>query len=310
MAAGGVGGYYGGVLARLGHDVSFIARGNHLKAIRDKGLTIKSVQGEFAVRPAKATGNPAEVGPVDWILFAVKAYDTVQAAYAMQPMVGEHTTVLTLQNGVDQHERIGDVVGRERILLGPTQIVSNIVAPGVIEQKSPFRSITIGEVGAKEVTPRVRHMVDELRRGGIDADAAPDGLVPLWHKFVFLACTGGLAALARTAPYNLFQLPEARETLRQAMVEVYAVGRAHSVQMDEDIVERQYKFALSLGPRDQPSVQLDLERGRRIEIDALSGAVVRLGASKGIPTPVHRTIYAALKMEDERAKRRPVVERC
>lgn len=299
MAAGGLGSYFGALLSQNGHEVTFIARGAHLQAIRANGLVIKSVHGDMTVKPAKATDRPGEVGPVDWVLFSVKAYDTEAAAEAMRPMIGPQTAVVTFQNGVEAHEKIGAVIGKDHVLVAPTQIVSNIVAPGVIEQKSPFRNVTVGEVVKSGITPRVEQLVAELKKTSIDVSATPDGLKPLWHKFVFIASTAGLAALARTAPYELFQLPEARCALHEAMEEVYAVGRALDVQMDQDIVERQYQFTLKLGAGQKPSMQLDLEQGKRLEIDALSGAVVRLGAAKKVSTPVHQTIYVGLKMVDE-----------
>ncbi|HEX9076027.1 MAG TPA: 2-dehydropantoate 2-reductase, partial [Anaerolineae bacterium] len=213
MAAGGLGSYYGALLAQGGHDVTFIARGAHLKALREHGLVVKSIHGDMTIKPARATDHPGEVGPVDWILFSVKTYDTESAAEAMRPMVGPHTTVVTFQNGVQAHEQIGSIIGMDHLLVAPTQIVSNITAPGVIEQKSPFRITTVGEVAQNGITPRVEWLAGELKKAGAEATAAPDGLKPLWHKFVFIASTAGLASLARTAPYELFQLPEARRAL-------------------------------------------------------------------------------------------------
>ncbi len=295
MAAGGLGSYLGALLARDGHDVTFIARGAHLNAMRAHSLTIKSVHGDFVIHPAHATDNPAQVGVVDWVIFSVKTYDNATAAQAMQPMIGAHTTVVTFQNGVDNHDQIGAVIGKEHVIVAPTQIVSNVVAPGVIEQKSPFRISFVGEVYGQGLTPRVTQFVEMLRRVGIEATAVADARPALWHKFVFIASTAGLATLARTEPYILFQMPEARATLRAAMEEVRAVAHAHGITLDADIVERQYNFTLNLKPGAKPSMQLDLEAGKRLEIDALSGAVVRLGAEKNVPTPVHQTIYVGLK---------------
>ncbi len=303
MAAGGLGSYYGAMLANIGHEVTFITRGAHLQAIRDNGLVIKSVHGDMTIRPARATDNPADVGPVDWVLLSVKTYDTQSAAQQMRPMVGPRTNVVTFQNGVEAHEQIGAIVGMDRVLVAPTQVVSNVVAPGVVEQKSPFRNTTVGEVLKDGVTPRVQWLVDELRKTGVQVAAADNGLKPLWHKFLFIASTAGLASLARTAPYDLFQLPEARCALRDAMQEVYKVGLALDVPMDADIVERQYQFTLNVGAGQKPSMQLDVEQGKRLEIDALSGAVVRLGSAKGIATPVHQTIYVGLKMADEQVRK-------
>ena len=299
MAAGGLGSYYGALLAKDGHDVTFIARGAHLQAIRANGLQVKSIHGDMHIQPAQATDNPGEVGVVDLVIFATKTYDTELAAQAMKPMIGANTIVATFQNGVEAPDEIGAVIGKEHVVAAPTQIVSNISAPGVIEQKSAFRSTTFGEVGGQGLTPRVEQLVALLKKTGVDVASAPDGRKPLWQKLVFIASTAGLASVARTNPYDLFQMPEARATLRAAMQEVYDVAIAQGVPMDPDIVDRQYTFTLNLKPGQKPSMQLDLEAGKRLEIDALNGAVVHLGAAKGIATPVHQTIYVALKMVDE-----------
>jgi 2-dehydropantoate 2-reductase len=302
MAAGGLGGYYGGLLARQGHRVFFIARGAHLGALRANGLTIKSTAGDFQIKPVEASDNPGEVGPVDWVLFAVKAYDNAAAIKAMRPLVGDQTVVITLENGVTSHEELGAAFGNERILVAPTQIVSNIVSPGVIAHASPFRTMLVGEVGGKEITPRVAEIAAEFTKGGVDVTAVPDGLVPLWDKFVFLSSVAGVTTLARTEPHLLLRHPEAAEVYRAALEEAYAVARACDVALPGDTVDRWYRFAMGFKSGTKASMQLDLERGKRLEIDALSGAVVRLGVEKGIPTPVHKTIYAALKREDERAQ--------
>ena len=300
MATGGLGGYYGALLSKDGHDVTFIARGAHLQAIRANGLTIKSIHGDIAIKPAQATDDPAQVGAVDWILFGVKTYDTQAAAQLMKPMIGAQTTVVNFQNGVDSHEQIAAVVGKEHVIVAPTQIVSNITVPGVIEQKSPFRSSVIGEVYGQGLSPRVQAFAAMLQRTGVDVATVADGRTPLWHKMIFIASIAGLASLARTEPFILFQIPEAREMLRAAMEEVYAVGHAQGVALDADIVDRHYQGALNLKPGSKPSMLLDLEQGKRLEIDTLNGTIVRLGAAKKIATPVHQTIYVGLKPEDDR----------
>ena len=302
MAAGGLGSYYGALLAHAGHEVTFIARGAHLQALRANGLSVTSPHGNLTIRPARATDNPAEIGVVDWVLFSVKTYDNETAARALLPLIGAQTTVVTFQNGVDNHDHIAALIGKEHVIVAPTQVVSNIAAPGVIEQKSPFRNSFVGEVFAPGITPRVEQFVALLKSTGVEATAVPDGRKPLWHKLVFIASASGLASLARTAPHELFQMPQARDLLRAAMEETRAVGVAQGVELDADIVERQYQFTLNLKPGAKPSMQLDLEAGKRLEIDAMSGAIVRLGAAKGVATPVHQTIYVALKMEDERVR--------
>jgi 2-dehydropantoate 2-reductase len=302
MGSGGLGAYYGALLAKTGSDVTFIARGAHLDALRADGLTIKSVHGDFVVKPAHRTDDPRQVGTVDLILFAVKTYQTEDAARALAPMVGPDTMVLTFQNGVENHTQIDAAIGAGHTLVAPTQIASTLAAPGVVVQTSPFRNTVIGEVRGG-LTPRVEKLVALFMPTGIHVSAAANGLTPLWHKFIFLASFSGLTTLARTEAATLLQMPEARATLRAAMQEIYAVGRAHAVPMDDDIAERHYQFCLAMKPGLKSSMHVDLERGRRLEIDALSGAVVRLGAAKNVPTPVHQTIYVALKMADENRSR-------
>jgi len=301
MAAGGLGGYYGGLLAQQGHDVTFIARGAHLKAIRENGLVVKSVHGDFTIKPAKATDDPAQVGVVDWILFAVKTFDTETAAQALRPMVGPATTVITVQNGVESFDKIAAVVGKERVLVAPTQIESAIVAPGVISQNSAFRTTVVGEMNGK-LTPRVEWIVEQLKRAGVDASASDQMPKPLWMKLMFLASFAGLTTLARTDGAILFRMPEAQATLRAAMQEVFDVAAANDVHLAPDAVDKQCAFVMGIKAGITASMHKDLLKGNRLEIDALSGAVVRYGAAKGVPTPVHQTIYIALKMEDERAR--------
>ncbi len=301
MATGGIGGYYGGLLAKDGHDVTFIARGAHLQALRDKGLDVKSVHGDFHIAPVHATGNPAEIGPVDLVLFGVKTYDTEKAAQAIQPIVGPHTTVVTFQNGIESYDEVGEIVGREHVLFAPTQIVTFIAAPGQIQQASQFRVITLGEMNG-EMTPRVEQIAALFRPHGIQVNVTRDLSKALWDKFMRLASLG-LCTLARTAPYDLFQSADAREVLELAMREIRAVGQAEGVDVGEEGVKSGLDWVMTLRPGQKPSMLTDLERDNRIEIDALSGAVVRLGHKHQIPTPVHETIYVALKPIDEQNKK-------
>ena len=301
MATGGLGGYYGALLSKNGNDVTFIARGAHLRAIRENGLTIQSMHGNFVVKPAQATDNPREIGTVDWVLFAVKTYDTESAAQLIKPMVGAPTTVVTFQNGVDAFDQIGAAVGKARVIVAPTQIESAISAPGVISQNSAFRRSIVGEMNGK-ISPRVEWLVDQLKRAGVEASASDQMPAPLWLKLMFLASASGLTTLARTEGATLFQSQLGRATLRAAMQEVVDIATAHGVKLPVDALEKQMEFAASWRPGMTTSMHKDLLAGKRLEVDALSGAVVRLGAAKGIATPVHQTIYIALKAEDERAK--------
>ncbi len=299
MATGGIGGYYGGLLARDGHDVTFIARGAHLQAIREQGLDVKSVHGDFHIASAKATDNPAEIGPVDLVVFAVKSYDTESAAQAIKPLVGPNTTVVSFQNGIESYDQIGAIVGREHVLFAPTQIVTFIASPGHIQQASQFRVMTLGEMNG-EITPRVEQIAALFRPHGIEVNVTRDLPKAIWVKFMRLASLG-LCTLARTAPYDLFQSTDARHTLELAMREIVAVGHAEGVEIS-DAVKGSIDWVLSLRPGQKPSMLTDLERGNRLEVDALSGAVLRLGKKHNIPVPVHETIHVALEPVDARNK--------
>jgi len=301
MATGGVGGFIGAVLAKNGNAVTFIARGAHLDAIRANGLTVTTIKGDFSVKPAHATDNPGEVGIVDWILFAVKTFDTENAAHAIRPMVGTNTTVVTFQNGVDSFDLLARIIGAEHILPAPIQVESTITAPGVIAQTSNFRTVVVGEMN-RALTPRVEWLVDQLKQGGVDASASDQMPTPLWAKLLFLASFSGITTLARTEGSILFKQPDAQSLLRAAMQEVFDVASAQRVNLAPDLIEQRMKFSMNIQPGMTSSMHKDLLKGNRLEIDALSGAVVRLGAAKQIAAPVHQTIYVALKQEDERAK--------
>lgn len=293
MGTGGLGGYYGGLLARNGNDVTFIARGAHLDAIRAKGLSIKSVSGDFAIQPARATDNPGEIGTVELVLLTVKTYDTAAAIENMRALVGATTTIVTMQNGVESFEILADAFGKEKVIVAPTQLTSAIAEPGVIVQDSAFRNMTVGEMDGR-VTPRVEWLVEQFKRHNVNANASDEMPTPLWMKWIFLAPVAGLTALARTEGASLFQSPLAQASLRAAIQECCAVARAYDIRLPEDAAERQFNFAMGLKPGNLASMHRDLLNGRRLELDALNGAAVRLGSAKNIATPVHQTIYVAL----------------
>ncbi len=209
MGTGGVGGYYGGLLSQKGHEVIFIARGAHLQAMCEKGLHVKSVHGDFLVSPAKATDDPAAVGPVDLILFTTKTYHTDIAAQAIKPMVGKETVVVPLQNGIDAAERIGPYVGREHLVGGVTWLSAAIEAPGVIGQYSQFRRVVLGEFDGK-MTTRLKTIYEILRATGIAAELSDDILKVLWTKFVFISSVSAIGSLTPRAWVNtgMFLKPE------------------------------------------------------------------------------------------------------
>jgi 2-dehydropantoate 2-reductase len=294
LGAGGVGGYYGGLLARGGHDVAFVARGAHLAALREEGLRVESVHGDFVVRPILATDDPGEIGPVDLVLVTVKSYDLDAAAQAARPLVGRGTIILPLLNGLDAAQRLAAVLGDGPVLAGLTHISSSLAAPGLIRQISSVRRITLGERDGK-ATARARRIGEALASSGIEVVISDQIDVALWGKFLFIASISGVCCLARQPMGVVLGTPETRQLYVQALREVEAVARARHVDLPPDIVERTLAMSEAFAPETRPSMLVDLEAGRRIELEALNGAVVRHGRSVEVDTPVHNVAYAALK---------------
>jgi 2-dehydropantoate 2-reductase len=299
MGSGGIGGYYGGKLAAAGEDVTFIARGAHLEAIRRDGLQVKSVAGDFHVRP-KATDDPTMIGPVDLVLFCVKGYDTETAAQRVRPLMGTETAVLCLQNGVDNEEKLARILGKSHVLGGVVHVLSTISAPGVISQIAGPRTLKCGEMDGG-VSPRVTRIAEAFVRAGVSAEASPNILVDLWEKFLFICAHGGVTALGRLGIGEILGCPETAQFYRAVMEEIAAVGRAKGVALPADAVVRAIAFAGTLQPAMRSSLAHDLERGNRLEVEALMGAVVRYGAEVGVSTPLNSAIYACLLPHHRRA---------
>jgi 2-dehydropantoate 2-reductase len=294
MGSGGVGGYYGGLLATAGQEVTFIARRANLEAIRDKGLHIKSVHGDFTVFPAKASDRPDHVGPVDLVIVATKTYHTDDAAQAIKPLLGVDTVVISLQNGIDAAERIGSAVGMLHMLGGATWLSAAREAPGRIGQYSQFRRIALGELDGR-ITSRAQAIASVLATTPAVIELVPNIKQVLWTKFVFIAAISALGSLTRVAIGEYRHVPEAREMLAEAMAEVVAVAKAKGVSLDADIVGKTLAFIDASDPDIRPSMQRDLEAGRESELESLIGVVVRLGQELGVPTPVMRFAYTMLK---------------
>lgn len=293
MGTGGVGGYYGGLLAQQGQDVTFIARGAHLKAIQTNGLQVKSIFGDFHINPAQATDDPAMVGPVDLVLFCTKAYALDKAALQAKPLVGPDTAVLPLLNGIDASERIGAVVGMEHMLGGTTQVSSAIEAPGVIKQVSQFRRIAFGELDGS-VSERVTSIEAALKETGITVEVSTNIYKALWTKLVFISAASGLGSLTRLPMGEYRSVPETHTMIASLMREVEAVARAHGVELDEDVVQKSLDFIDNAAPTIRASMQLDVAAGRKSEIEALIGVIGRKGREKGVFTPIADLIYASL----------------
>jgi len=293
MGSGGIGAYYGGLLAQQGNDVTFIARGAHLDALREKGLQVKSIFGDFIIAPAKTTDNPAEVESVDLILFCVKTYSTDEAAETIQPAIGPQTTVLSLQNGVDAPERIGKIVGMEHVLAGMTHISSALEAPGVIKQVSQFRRIVFGELDGT-ISARIQSIYEVLKSSGITVEMTVDVRKALWTKFVFISSASSFGSLTHLPMGDYRSIPETRAMITSLMREVEALARASGVKLDADVVQKSLEFIDNAAPHIKASMQLDVEGGRRTELDSMVGAIGRKGRDLGVPTPVADFIYASL----------------
>lgn len=293
MGTGGVGGYYGGLLAKKGHNVTFIARGAHLKVIQENGLRVKSIHGDFHVKPAQATDDPAQIGPVDLVVFCTKTYSIEEAATQIKPLIGPETTVLPLQNGIDAAERIGAVVGMEHMIGGATWISSAIEVPGVVKQVSQFRRVVIGELDG-QITPRVQAIHQAFEETEITAELSENILKILWTKFVFISTASSLGSLTRLSIGMYRSVPETRAVMTGLMREVEAVARAQGVELDEDVVQKSLDFIDNAAPQIKASMQLDVEAGRRSEIEAMIGVIRLKGRELGVPTAVADMVYATL----------------
>jgi 2-dehydropantoate 2-reductase len=295
MGSGGVGGYFGAKLAHSGAEVHFIARVAHLAAMREHGLRIESPTGDLTIQPVNATDNPAEIGPADIVLFAVKLYDTEVAAEACRPLLGPETAVVTFQNGIDGLGVLRRVLGDAHVAGGVTYIAAGIAAPGVIRQTGAMARLIFGELDGTP-SSRLQVLLDQCTSAGIEATLHPAILQAIWEKFVMLCTMSGLTTLARQPIGPIRRVPQTRALAEASLRETVAVARAHGVELPSDIIERTMAFFDQVPYEVKSSMLQDLEGGRHLEVSWLSGAVARLGAERGIATPVHQTIAATLAM--------------
>jgi 2-dehydropantoate 2-reductase len=296
LGSGAVGGYYGARLARAGHDVTFIARGAHLAAMRERGLEIRSPLGDFVVK-VRAEENTSRVGAVDVVLVAVKAYDNATALPLLTPMLGDATVVLTVQNGVDSVAEVAAVAGEQLTLGGTTYIATALETPGVIVQTGSHRRIVFGEVfgDLSKVTERVARIQAVMADADIQAEAVADGRVPIWEKFIFLATLAGFTGAARLPIGPVWAHPFTRARFLDGAREIEKVARAEGIPVAPDVVDRIGPYVESIPGSMRSSLLIDLSQGKRIEVEALQGSVVRRGTVLGIPTPIIATLYAVLK---------------
>ena len=294
VGTGGVGGYFGGHMARTGTDVRFLARGAHLKALKADGLTVLSDVAPIDGLRIQVTDDPSEIGQADTVLLAVKLADTDGAIAQMKALVGPKTVVASLQNGVDAVERMSAAFGAERVLGGVCHIAIAIERPGVLRHTGTMARITLGELdGAK--TERLTALVDACSRAGLNIVESADINRAIWEKFVFLSSMSGITALARSAIGPIRDDPDGRLFIERALSESTAVARAQGIALADDHAEKAVAFMMQLPATMKASMLHDLERGAKLELPWLSGAVVRLGRKLGVPVPTHETIVAALK---------------
>jgi 2-dehydropantoate 2-reductase len=307
LGSGAVGGYFGAKLANAGQDVTFVARGAHLEAIRSRGLAVQSAKlGDFVVR-APAESDTALIGPVDVAIVSVKAYDNATALPMLTPLIGPETVVLTLQNGVDSVNEVAAVVGERHVLGGTTYVATALEAPGLIVQTGVHRSIIFGEVfglsdvaSAKSddmsrITPRVQAVADVLASADIQVTAVADARVPIWDKFVYLAAFSGFTGAARLPIGEIWKYPHVQSMFYAASREIAAIATAEGVTISPNRFETLEEYMASIPPSTRSSLLIDLEQGKRIEVEALQGAAVRRAQKLGVPVPIMSTLYALLK---------------
>lgn len=301
FGTGGVGGYFGGRLAQAGEGIVFIARGDHLKAMLTDGLRVDSVKGDFVVKPVQAADDPEQVGVVDVIILGVKTWQVKDAAQAMRPMVGPETVVLPLQNGVETPAYLAAVLGNQHVLGGLCALVSFIVGPGHIRHAGFEPFVKLGELD-NHISERVQRLHQAFVAAGVSVEIPPDIHVALWEKFLTVVPFGGLGAVSRAPIGVLMELPETRKLMEQGMREIYEVARTRNIALSEGIVDKQMAV-LDKGPSSgTSSLQRDINAGKPSELDAWTGAVVRLGKEEGVATPLASFIYHSLLPMELRAR--------
>ncbi len=296
MGAGSIGGYFGGMLARDGHDVTMVARGEHLDAIRRDGLQMRTEAGDF-VASCSATDNPADIGVVDLALLTTKTYHNVDAVPAMTPFVGPDTAVLCLQNGIDSYQPLLDAFPDAIVLPGAAYIEASRLGPGVVRQAGPVVRIVTG--GARGADPshgrRAADICAAFEAAGVPAEASDEIAVTLWTKFLFIATMAGVSSLSREYINELLPRPEWRRVIVGCMEEIERTARASGVALADDIVAGTLNYIEAGGAAMRASMHADLVAGRPMELEALNGAVARAGRAAGVPTPINDVIYAVLK---------------
>jgi len=301
FGTGGVGGYFGGRLARAGEDVTFIARGEHLRAIRANGLKVDSTEGDFVIYPASATDDVSEVGETDLVMLGVKAWQVPEAARAIKQIVGLKTTVLPLQNGVEAVPQLIDELGAQNVIGGLCRIVSFVVEPGHIRHAGFTPSIIIGELDNQR-TDRIVNIEQIFKRAGLELTIAADIQVALWTKFLFIASFSGVGAMANAPAGVIRSDPKWRTQMLKAMDEIYALAHARGINLPPNSIDTVMASVNALPEDGTSSMQRDIAAGKPSELEAQNGAVVRMAHETGIDVPIHTLIYETLKPLEDKAR--------
>ncbi len=302
IGAGGIGGYFGGRLAAVGEDVVFVVRGKHLEALRSHGLRVESPLGDFAVPSVEASDTPEEVGSVDVVFVAVKAWQVPEIGDFIKPLIGPSTVILPVQNGVEAAQQLAAVHGADRVLAGLCRILTMIVAPGHIRHLGVEPCIVFGET-AGAPTERVKNIAAALSNAQVGVRTPSNIWPPLWEKFLFIASFGGVGAVTRSPAGTMRSTAGTREMLRAAMSEIQLLARAKGVSLADNVVDKSLAFLENMPEDATASMQRDIMEGRPSELESQNGAVVRLGEIAGVATPVHRFIYHALLPMENEARR-------
>ena len=301
FGTGGVGGYFGGRLAEAGEDVIFIARGDHLRAIKENGLKVDSRDGDFVIYPAAATDTVSDVGAVDLVIVGVKAWQVPEAARAMKPLVGANTTVLPLQNGVEAVQQLVDTLGSESVIGGLCRIVCFVVEPGHIRHAGATPSIIIGELDNRQ-SRRIATVEQLFKRAGVEITIAADIQVALWTKFLFIASFSGMGAIANAPAVVLRTDPQLRTQMQSAMQEIYALAHARGINLPKDSIDKVMAFIDAFPEDATSSMQRDIAAGKPSELEAQNGAVVRMAQEAGLEVPTHALIYHTLRPLEDKAR--------
>ena len=294
MGSGGVGGYYGGMLASAGNEVTFVARGAHLAALEERGLELRTQGRTIRIDPARATDDPASVADVELALFTVKTYDTEAAARALAPAVGPSTSVLTLQNGIDSVDTLSGILGPERVLAGVTFVASGVVEPGVVAENGFSRQIVVAEPAGGQ-SDRVARIAETFRAADLDVRVRDDGRQAIWEKFALLAPHASVSAAVGLPIGQIFSVAEAVALYRTLIREFVAVATASGVALPADTEEKIVANFTGAPPGQTSSLQRDFAAQRRVELEYITGTVVRRARQLGLPTPVFDALYAVLK---------------